>query len=90
MATTPLQTILRQTYFAAFKRRNDAAHEVNICIHRLEAARRELDVAQNWIEAVGAELKASGYERADDYLARVWPVARPTERSSGPHEAVAE
>lgn len=87
---TPLQSVLRAAYKQAWARRNRAASRVGELLFDLEMARNEVAGEQRWLESVAAELKASGYEKADDYLARIWPVACPPEQPSNPNGPVAE
>lgn len=88
---TPLQKVLYYTCRKAWQKRNSAAHRVDELLHALSEARRERDEAQGWFEMVAAELKASGYEKADDYLTRIWMLAKPAESPfDAEHTAILE
>ena len=83
-----LQKVLRGTYQAAYIARCDAMGDVARALYVLEQARYKAAHAQTWLETVGAELKASDYDKADDYLERVWPMKKPDEWVHNPNAAV--
>lgn len=82
-----LQKVLLDTYHMAWTRRSKTMDGVTRALYELEQSRLAADVAQRWLERVGAELKASGYDKADDYLERVWPTKKPDEYVHNPNAA---
>ena len=85
---TSLQKVLRETYRSAYVARQDAMEDVARALYALERARGKADRAQSWLEKVGAELRASGYDKADDYIERLLPMAKPDEWVFNPNAAV--
>ena len=85
-----LHKVLRETYRTAWLTRNNAMKGVARALYELQEARSTADATQTWLESVGAELRASGFDKADDYLGRVWPIAKPEEFVFSPSTAVYE
>lgn len=80
--------LLNVLYFNAWKERNRAASDVNTLLHALNEARKVSDEKQAFLERVAVEVRASGFEGAEDYLTRVWPEQKPPEQSWERNHAV--
>lgn len=90
MTNADLQQILRTVYFNEWKKRNRIHDKLGEALHAVAEFRNQLLTSQAWLERIGAEWKVSGYEKADDYLARVWPLAPLEEQVLDPCRSRAE
>lgn len=73
-------TYLTILYHNAWQARNAAQNDVNALLRNLDEARKVADERQEFLERVAFEVRASGFDRAEDYLTRIWPEQRPPEK----------